>query len=239
MTATARSMVVRFATALGVAILAANCTSTSLTPGKHDSGSDVPVAPGHDSGSGDARDSGPDRPSSPPDATSDGAPSTGGCTGHAPIAGEVPLIHRPTAAACDATPYASAGTSCTSASDCPFITPLSVNPVCFNGQCSMDRCRTDADCAANEICACSTNIGGYQPPVNLCVPATCHVDADCGANGYCSPGYGRCGTVAGYFCHGSADTCIDGSKDCPCGQYCQYTPTTGGFSCAPPPVCAG
>lgn len=240
MTPVTRSMFFRLAPTPAVAILVVNsCSSTSLTPGNHDSGSDASVTSGHNSAADSARDSGADRENPSPDASGDGPPSTGGCTGHAPTPEEVPPAHRPAAAACSATSYASAGASCTTASDCPGSLSMSVPPTCFHGQCSLDRCLTDADCAANEICACMANFGGFFPHVNLCVPAACHVDADCGANGFCSPSRGYCGEVAGYYCHGSADTCIDETKDCPGGQTCQYMPTIGGFTCAPPPICAG
>ncbi|HWB36581.1 MAG TPA: hypothetical protein VHA75_11210 [Rugosimonospora sp.] len=112
---------------------------------------------------------------------------------------------------------------------------------CLHGQCSPDQCLTDADCQPDQVCACNNGagpggVGGHR---NSCVPAQCHVDADCGPNGYCSPSLGYCGAPAGYFCHRPGDTCVDGTKDCPCRLSCQYLPTTGAFGCALPPVCAG
>jgi hypothetical protein len=60
----------------------------------------------------------------------------------------------------------------------------------------------------------------------------CRVDADCGAGGYCSPSRGRCGVFNGFYCHTSADTCVDPTLDCgSCGISCVYTPTVGAFVC--------
>lgn len=221
----------------GVAVMSAGCSSTALTPPKHDSGSDSPVVSKPDSGRDGAlkppKDAS-DAQMSSTDSGTDGQ-GPGGCSGHAPIPAEVPPVHRPTAAACPASDGpADGGGPCTTDADCP--SKLFLLGKCLHGTCYVDRCLTDADCAANEVCSCAS-----LPPQgsNVCVAANCHVDADCGPNGYCSPSFGRCGGVAGYYCHGSADTCIDGTKDCPSGQFCQYTPTTCGFSCAPPPVCGG
>ncbi len=227
----------------GVAILTVACSSTALTPTKHDSGSDAPVLSKPDA----ARDTAMSLPEDASDAhmaSSDAgsdASGSGGCSGHAPSPSEVPTSHRPAAVACAPTPssHPDGGVACTSDADCPAVA-LRGGQICLHGQCSLDRCLTDADCRPNEACDCT---GGPWPvrglAVNVCVPANCHVDADCGPNGYCSVSdEGTCGT-AGYFCHGPNDTCVDPTKDCACGQTCRYMPTTGAFACAPPSFCAG
>lgn len=223
------------------AVLAADCSSTNLTPAKRDSGSDVPVVSKPDSGRDSAMKLASDASDAQPVSTDAGtdAQGPGGCSGHAPAPSEVPLTHRPTPNACAPTAYPQpdGGGACTSNADCPAV-PLRGQPICLHGQCSMDRCLTDADCKPDEVCDCKPLMGTFLA-VNVCVPAGCHVDADCGPNGYCSRGdEGTCGT-AGYFCHGPNDTCVDPTKDCACGQTCRYMPTTATFACATPGLCAG
>lgn len=212
-----------------LAILAAGCGSTSLTPPKHDSGTsggDTAMTVPNDASDAQvtSTDSGTD------------APGSGGCAGHGPAPSEVPPDHRPTAPACSVSAYSvalnGAGT-CTGDADCRRAPFSSDGPTCLHGQCSTDRCLTDADCAPTEVCACASG-----SRLNSCVPAQCHVDADCGPGGYCSPSGAPCGGIGGYYCHGPNDTCVDAAKDCECGQFCQYTPTTGAFTCTSR-TCAG
>jgi hypothetical protein len=67
---------------------------------------------------------------------------------------------------------------------------------------------------------------------NRCVPGDCRVDADCGSGGYCSPSLGACGAFEGYYCHSSADACVDERIDCPGSPArCQYDPAVGHFVC--------
>ena len=71
---------------VGAAVLSAGCSSTALSPAKHDSGTDVPVVSVPDSG----RDTAMTLPSDASDAhmaSSDSgtdAPGSGGCSGHVP-----------------------------------------------------------------------------------------------------------------------------------------------------------
>ncbi|MFL5305947.1 MAG: hypothetical protein ACJ8F1_12080 [Polyangia bacterium] len=228
---------------VGAAVLSAGCSSTALSPAKHDSGTDVPVVSVPDSGRDTAMTVPHDASDAQTTSTDSGTDThgSGGCSGHAPAPSEVPPSHRPTAVACAPTPYTppDGGVSCTSDADCPGIV-LRGGRICLHGQCSLDRCLTDADCSPSEACNCSGGPLAIGFRVNACVPASCHVDPDCGPNGYCSldGDEGTCGT-AGYFCHGPNDTCVDATKDCACGQTCRYMPTTGAFACAPPGFCAG
>jgi hypothetical protein len=153
----------------------------------------------------------------------------------------VPTEHRATATACAPSrqpPLPDGGvSSCTTDTDCtPADGTFSFYTSCLHGTCSFDQCLTDADCANGGACGCSSDYYGgniaYHP--NICVPANCHVDADCGAGGFCSPSRGRCGTFTGFYCHTSADTCVDPTADCAgCSNTnaCVYAPTVGAFVC--------
>ena len=73
---------------MALGVLAADCSSTNLTPPKHDSGSDVPVMTKRDSGSDTPAtlpmDAAHDAPITPPhDSGPDQANGPGGCSGHA------------------------------------------------------------------------------------------------------------------------------------------------------------
>jgi hypothetical protein len=154
---------------------------------------------------------------------------------------EVPPEHRATVTACAPSqqpPLPDGGlSSCTSDADCaPDGGTFSFYATCLQGTCSFDQCLTDSDCANGGVCGCSSDYYGgniaYHP--NVCVPAQCHVDADCGAAGYCSPSRGYCGSYTGFYCHGSADTCVDPTADCagcPGAGACVYAPTVGAFVC--------
>lgn len=205
-------------------VLAASCSSSTLTRPAHDSGTPVPTP----------QDSGLDmRPDAPPQQQGCGIAQ----------AGEVPSEHRAVATACapstrsPAVPDAGL-LSCTTSADCAGdAAPVTLFATCLHGQCSFDRCLADSDCDANEVCVCANDYYGgnaaYHP--NVCVPANCHVDSDCGADGFCSPSRGTCGSYNGYYCHTAHDTCVDPTRDCAdcggAGATCVYTPTTGAFVC--------
>jgi len=99
--------------------------------------------------------------------------------------------------------------------------------------CEYDSCTDDSACTTGQTCAChgsSYNSGG-----NTCVPGNCRVDSDCGSGGYCSPSSttGGCGTaIAGYYCHTSADACVN---DADCGgsfqQVCTYSTSAKHWEC--------
>jgi len=156
-------------------------------------------------------------------------------TGH--VSGEVPPEHRVAATACSPSqnqpPVPDGGVpSCSSDSDCT-AGGATAFATCVRGTCSFDKCLTDSDCT-DGVCGCSTDYYGgntaYHP--NVCVPANCHTDSDCGPGGFCSPSRGRCGSYLGFYCHGSADTCVDPAMDCAGGAFsCVYTPITGTFVC--------
>jgi hypothetical protein len=158
---------------------------------------------------------------------------TGMCEGTV-TAGEVPSEHRPTATACTRTPNATlpdGGTpgACNTEADCAASYLR-----CAEHQCGYDACLVDGDCAPGTVCVCSAgNGGGLRSPGNVCVPATCAVDSDCGAGNVCEPSRGYCGSIQGFYCTSSKDTCVVPAKDCSCGgNTCVYTPTVGHFVCA-------
>ena len=205
----------------------AGCNSTQLTSGALDSSAGIDTGSPADSG-----------------VQADG-PEGVVCSGDPHGGTEVPSTHRPTAIACSPSTRSPAapdgGTAiCTANADCasdagsPFTT-------CLQGRCSFDQCLTDADCGTTGVCACASDYYGgnaaYHP--NVCVPANCRVDGDCGPGGYCSASHGYCGSFQGFYCHTSADTCVDETKDCTgCGNACVYSPTVGAFTCGTN-ICAG
>ncbi len=222
-----------------MAALTAACSSSTLAPQKHDSGSDTPVMSqfdsGHDAPVAVGNDAAGDGPTQ--DSGLDASQGQGGCSGHAPGPSDVPSSHRATAVACQPNAFvAYDGGSCTANSDCAASPNFPQS--CLHGQCAPDECLTDADCGPNQVCACDPHVQAPAQQSNRCVPANCHVDSDCGAGGYCSPSFVACGYLAGYYCHRPTDPCLD-ATNCGCGQACQYTPAAGAFSCVAPGLCAG
>lgn len=158
-----------------------------------------------------------------------------------------PIKHRPIRpTACDAprgsNPPAqgSIGAGCKSDADCTE----GANGRCqvaglAYAACSYDTCTRDADCEGGFLCDCRGTAGSVA--ANSCVKAGCQSDADCGGP-WCSPSLapGGCGgtslAFAGYFCHNSADECVD-DADCPGesamgGASCDYDPGEGYWRCS-------
>lgn len=101
--------------------------------------------------------------------------------------------------------------------------------------CTYDACVVDGDCASGKACVC-------DPRGNRCGDSSCRTDADCNGRG-CSPSTtGGCGgaSVSGYYCHTTADECID-DKDCSDANasVCQYDPQLSHWACAQLVICAG
>jgi hypothetical protein len=111
-------------------------------------------------------------------------------------------------------------------------------------------CRTDADCAENELCACDyviQNATRARVSVGVCLPATCKTDADCdrpGADGFCiSPLLPKFNvhpewpsdipTQRRYL---SSFHCQTAGDQCSRGQNCPVFDPTGG-DCCPEAVC--
>jgi hypothetical protein len=168
-----------------------------------------------------------------------------GSTTPAP-ATEVPSSHRSAAQACSPTPqsamsfapYTATGRPCTSDSQCTSDEGWPGH--CLSGACTVDDCLTDGDCADGGVCVCSSPLGNSAVQNrNYCVRGNCRVDADCGAGGYCMQSAGLCG-VDGFFCHTSADTCVDATQDCgaSCIGACRYFADKRAFACLAP-VCGG
>ena len=165
--------------------------------------------------------------------------------------GRVPLLHRPSDAACDGAPgpghCSSSGGggpgACTKDGDCTTGTNGRCVEnvgggarICF---CSYDSCAHDTDCPTGQLCVCHGS--PYTAGGNTCTGGACRVDGDCGAGGYCSPTRGGgCGGLTGYFCHSSADSCVD-DADCPSDgggpQICAYSATSKRWECTLQMLC--
>jgi hypothetical protein len=151
---------------------------------------------------------------------------------------------RPTAVACNATPsyLPDAGdASCTTSADCADAGALGYFKACLGGKCAIDACLTDSDCPSGQACGCSTQFGGNAIHTNACIPAECRVNTDCGSGGICSPAQiGYCGSLSGYYCHSTADTCTTAADCCDRSTpACEYEPTLGHFACQANSVCGG
>jgi hypothetical protein len=207
------------------------------------------VACGGSESSGTTPDATPDTPGS------DSGPDT--AVGDAPLDSPVartPKNHRPAEIVC--APSSSTGSSacastgggppgaCKKDSDCTAGT----NGKCeiaaggiFSCACVYDTCSKDSECSTGGPCACAGS--PYQISANGCAPSgNCKVDADCGASGYCSPsgGAGCAGSIAGYYCHTTADECVD-DADCKGTSgptICTYDKTKKHWACTPVLACA-
>jgi hypothetical protein len=176
---------------------------------------------------GGAADGGTDSSASEAGGSHDGGAvdgrTTEGGDSAAADAGRVPTYHRPDDSQCSQPAAAgdctiSGGTlTCHSDAECTTGT----NGRCIESGggaitclCTYDTCTHDTDCPTGDLCAChgSAFTGGAG---NTCKPGNCRVDSDCGPGGYCSPSHGTtgCGGLTGYYCHTTADTCVD-DTDC-------------------------
>ncbi len=155
-------------------------------------------------------------------SSSSTTPSTNTDTGVETTPAREPKKHRPSVTSCPTDrPAGSAsrpeGGDCTTDADCT----KGKNGRCYGGLrpnlCTYDECAVDADCG-NAVCECRVNARLGQP--NVCFRGNCRTDADCKGN-YCSPSAVDVGLECvgvkvgsyGYFCHGTADECID-DADC-------------------------
>ncbi len=164
--------------------------------------------------------------------------------------GRVPVNHRASDALCAGAPGPGScslggggGPTCSADGDCKSGTNGRCVEnvgggarICF---CSYDTCTHDTDCAKGKLCVCHGS--PYTAGGNTCTDGACRVDADCGAGGFCSPTRGGgCGGLTGYFCHTSADTCVD-DPDCAGGggvpKICAYSATSKHWECTAQLLC--
>ena len=186
-----------------------------------------------------------------PDAAGDasGPRDSGGHDAASPDAARAPLNHRPDDSQCSQPapvgncPVMMGSGACMSDAQCN----MGVNGRCSENMggalfcyCAYDSCGHDADCPAGQLCVChgSAYAGGGG---NTCMAGNCRVDRDCGAGGYCSPTHGTngCGSVSGYYCHTSADTCVD-DGDCTGTmgfEVCAWSTTDNHWKCQQPNLC--
>jgi hypothetical protein len=164
----------------------------------------------------------------------------------------VPTNHRPDDSQCATVPAAGncdtafgerdAGPQfpCTSDSDCSAGKNGRCNtdaPAPFAGcQCDYDACAGDTDCTTGDLCVCHGSPYDFGAG-NTCLAGNCRVDSDCGSHGNCSPSESleNCGSIGGYYCHTSEDTCID-DTDCTTNEdafpVCIWSSTAGHWTCA-------
>lgn len=104
--------------------------------------------------------------------------------------------------------------------------------------CSYDTCFQDGDCMTGAVCECRSSASSSAP--NHCTGGNqmgaCRVDADCGEKGFCSPTLGTCGNysgIQGYFCHTSADECVDDTECTQMGAgYCMFDTMVKHWKCS-------
>ncbi|MEW5852780.1 MAG: hypothetical protein AB2A00_28615 [Myxococcota bacterium] len=158
-----------------------------------------------------------------------------------------PLRHRVTAVTCPSpaaeacSPDDNLGTNvCLVGSDCAdgFCAD---NP--YGCGCYQATCRSDADCAANEVCACD-GVGGVHP--NICIPAECRTDDDC--DGLCLLSLGAlsqskvpssdcCGFTLRLVCERGTSTCRGGEDCLGNGNACAYVEEWDRFECSARATC--
>lgn len=91
-------------------------------------------------------------------------------------------------------------------------------------------CGEDADCGADEACACPAGFplddgAAYHPFESFgeCLPAACQTGADC-ASGECGVAWDCCGSggaAVGFYCRSDEDTCTS-NADCEGGDLCSW-----------------
>jgi hypothetical protein len=227
------------------------CGGSVFSPDVADGGSDG--APRQDSASagqdsGVAVDSGSGRADSAVPTPDSGSDSSVGPD----AAGRVPTNHRPDDSQClqpappgDCTGQPGPNAQCADDSQCTMGTEGRCINQNFGGpligcSCTYDSCASDVSCPMSDVCACHGS--AYSDGAgNVCVPSNCRVDSDCGPHGYCSPtaASGCAEATGGYYCHTSADECLDDS-DCMGGisSVCAWSPGDNRWECKVQPVCA-
>jgi hypothetical protein len=99
----------------------------------------------------------------------------------------------------------------------------------------------DSDCPDGQACGCASQFGGNAIHTNLCISTGCRSNSDCGENGVCSESIstGRCGGIAGYYCHAPEDECNTNADCCTSLPLCGYQPALGHWACQAVTVCNG
>ena len=227
---TRKPVLVRIAALLGLGVMAA--CGGSVSPGSSQPDS------------GHAKDGGVE-----PDASNSSDSGKADTGQHDSGGGAVPLDHRPDDSLClqPASPgscSASVGIGqCSKDSDCTSgnagrCQNSAGGPAgCY---CEYDTCASDSSCPSGQLCVCHGSAYA-EGAGNTCMPGNCRVDSDCGADGYCSPAHGTtgCGGVGGYYCHTSADECVNDS-DCT-GQgldVCTWSSSANRWECQMEQLCA-
>src|SRR5690606_3168064 len=85
-------------------------------------------------------------------------------------------------------------------------------------------CRTNADCAAQEVCLCGLVFGAQSltaaSTFGSCIPRECSGPADCGGR-QCGLSTDRFGAAEGLFCRTAADEC-ESDLECGLGRTCNF-----------------
>jgi len=127
------------------------------------------------------------------------------------------FIHRAVAEACP-TPFSDPGPApldCASenyCSDVPHGRCLPGNSTACRGDECFSECKSDSDCASNELCLCDDQI-------NHCVPARCRSDAECGPGLLCITTSQGLNGLTPFTCQNSDDECTS-----TCANYTSKSP---------------
>ena len=189
------------------------------------------------------------RDASAAEAGEDARPAEAGPQGEA----DAPVNHRAAGPSCPVL----RGASCPQAPICQLAGGCDADSECDAGtngrctgtlpaplSCTYDECFDDLDCPPATPCDCRSS--SSDTAANICLTGShCAIDSDCGPGGYCSPSPSADDCNPLYYCHTSADTCVN-AADCPvaapcdssdasdCGQTetCNYDVQAGHWACA-------
>lgn len=149
-------------------------------------------------------------------------------------------------------PYCATDADCAARPDGYCLEAFQSHPACVYS------CRTDADCANDELCACDSSrnrpSSSASITVGVCVPAACRTDADCAESQLCiAPLEGDCaqdsvGKPKAFHCQSPDDEC-SGRGDCAAAAgeddprfisyefSCRYAVSSERYVCGSPDGC--
>jgi hypothetical protein len=89
--------------------------------------------------------------------------------------------------------------------------------VSCTSECTYDECFSDSDCPSKQPCICRSSDSDWQGNACL-AGGNCATDSDCGPCGFCSPSMQNegCSCVSTRACAGGGSHCYVGSTEVPC-----------------------